>query len=453
MANMEASGSDDVEKLKSKFLSAWNNMKYSWVLKTKTYFRRNSPVFLLGKCYHFKGEESSESSPEGSDSGSINSEDNWGNVEEFRKDFISRIWLTYRQEFPPLEESVWTTDCGWGCTLRTGQMLLAQGLLLHFLGRDWIWPNSMDFVNADPFSLFSNTSQRLAATFETSLPETRDTLSSYKPLTNKNVNVDTTEFYHRKIVSWFADCPTAYFGIHKLVQLGKNSGKVAGDWYGPAVVSHLLRKAIEESPDPELKGISVYVAQDCTIYTGDVCDQLQGLDGDRAILILVPVRLGGERTNVQYFDFVKGILSLEYSVGIIGGKPKQSYYFVGFQDDSLIYMDPHYCQSFVDVSITDFPLESFHCPSPKKMSFKKMDPSCTIGFYCRNTKDFEKVTEELAKVLKSATRPNYPLFTFVNGRARDFDLVCSPVYEQNDLFTDDENKRLKRFSTEEFVLL
>lgn len=27
-----------------------------WVLKTKTYFRRNSPVFLLGKCYHFKFE-------------------------------------------------------------------------------------------------------------------------------------------------------------------------------------------------------------------------------------------------------------------------------------------------------------------------------------------------------------------------------------------------------------
>lgn len=48
-------------------ISFWNNIVTNlvlvvvffasilgWVLKTKTYFSRNSPVFLLGKCYHFK---------------------------------------------------------------------------------------------------------------------------------------------------------------------------------------------------------------------------------------------------------------------------------------------------------------------------------------------------------------------------------------------------------------
>ena len=43
-------------------------------------------------------------------------------------------------------------------------------------------------------------------------------------------------------------------------------------------------------------------------------------------------------------------------------------------------------------------LQSYHCPSPKKMPFSKMDPSCTIGFYSRSIQDFERISQELSKV-------------------------------------------------------
>nr|XP_021332507.1 cysteine protease ATG4C isoform X2 [Danio rerio] len=353
---METKGTDEVETLKSKFMSAWHSVKYSWALKSKTAFSRNSPVFLLGKCYHFKvvdDENPTESTAEALDDDVVT-----GNVDEFRKDFTSRVWLTYREEFPALPGSSFTSDCGWGCTLRAGQMILAQALLLHILGRDWKWSEALSLEPLDTETWTSSAARRLVATLEASIQGERAQASQpLCPVQGEAEEADSylKETYHRTIVSWFGDGPSAQLGIYKLVELGMTSGKQAGDWYGPAVVAHILRKAVDEAVDAMLKGIRVYVAQDCT-------------------------------------------------------------------DDSLIYMDPHYCQSFVDVSTSDFPLQSFHCPSPKKMSFSKMDPSCTIGFYSKSVEHFEKIANELSKILQPSSKEKYPAFTIMKGHGKDYEL-------------------------------
>ncbi|XP_007907151.1 cysteine protease ATG4C isoform X2 [Callorhinchus milii] len=349
---MEDGELDEVDKLKTKILTAWHNVKYSWHVKTKTSFSRNSPVFLLGKCYHFKSD-------------------------------------------------------------------------------DWVWADVLDMDNQDSQGLKtvkqgtlerSEGLYRSLVEFSGSLKLSRKTNDDPVPVGSEqqghvpSPTLSQDEICHRKIISWFADLPHPPFGMHRLTEVGKSLGKKAGDWYGPAVVAHIIRKALQEAQEPELQGLAVYVAQDCTVYVADLMETHSG----GAVILLIPVRLGGEKVNSQYQDIIKGMLSLEFCIGIMGGKPKQSLYFVGFQDDSLIYLDPHCCQPFVDVTHSDFPIQSFHCSSPKKMPFSKMDPSCTIGFYCGSNTELGKILEEIRKVLNSPASPDkYPLFSFSPGHAHE----------------------------------
>lgn len=54
---------------------------------------------------------------------------------DFYEDFTSRLWMTYRHNYPPIRPSSHNTDIGWGCMLRSGQSLLANTLLVHLLSR------------------------------------------------------------------------------------------------------------------------------------------------------------------------------------------------------------------------------------------------------------------------------------------------------------------------------
>nr|DBA23830.1 TPA: hypothetical protein GDO54_014708 [Pyxicephalus adspersus] len=233
------------------------------------------------------------------------------------KDFVSRMWLTYRRDFPALEGTQLTTDCGWGCMIRSAQMLLAQALLVHLLNRDWFWPEALitHFVEMDPIRSSSPSNMRpfppsLSASCQPSrIPTPWESLPHRRVLQHPH-----QEQIHRDILKWLADHPNAPFGLHHMVKLGESLGKKAGDWYGPSIVAHILRKALENSSQvPEL---SVYVSQDCTVYKADVEQLLDPEDslsgnkhGGRAVIILVPVRLGGEHFNPVYKQCIKVLSS------------------------------------------------------------------------------------------------------------------------------------------------
>ncbi|RUS69918.1 hypothetical protein EGW08_022317 [Elysia chlorotica] len=175
------------DNVKTKVLSAWNNFKYGWMFNTKPTLKYDSPLFMLGKCYHMRKEDSDSET-----------------ADEFLKDFTSRIWMTYRSNFYPIPGTKLNTDCGWGCMLRSAQMLIIQCLVTHYLGREWRIHN----------------------------PQT-----------------ETEHAYYREIIRWFSDPVDAPsdimpFSLHHLVSFGRHYHKEPGEWFGPSSAAYIFRYSL-----------------------------------------------------------------------------------------------------------------------------------------------------------------------------------------------------------------
>jgi len=279
--------------------------------------------------------------------------------QDFLADFRNLLYFCYRKDFPPIDPSNITNDIGWGCMLRTGQMMLARCLMVLVLGRDYrVTPS--DKMNA---------------------------YSSY-----------------RQLLRWFADSPKFPYSIHNIVKEssdidsqqqdgGKTSNQI-GEWFSPTRLSQCLKVLVRKhSPH----GLTMYVGTDGVIYKDKVTalcafteeheerspllkrmpskstSESTKINNDedcvpnywRPVFIIIPLRLGVDKINQVYISGLRAMFALPQSLGIVGGRPRQSLYFVGFQDDQVIYLDPHIVKPSFKPG-QEFSADSYHCAIPQK---------------------------------------------------------------------------------------
>eukprot|EP00095_Tigriopus_kingsejongensis_P002539 maker-scaffold344_size201325-snap-gene-1.19 protein:Tk02539 transcript:maker-scaffold344_size201325-snap-gene-1.19-mRNA-1 annotation:"cysteine protease atg4d-like" len=424
--------------MRKKMVSFWHSMKYGKALFQLTNeagqseFNGSAPVWLQGIKYH-RGHLSSLGCHDEIEQRQVEKARKRC-TEAFYSDFHSRIWITYRREFEPFPGSSMTSDCGWGCMLRSGQMVLANTLLLKHLGRHWRWRGHRG-------------------------SEAQGGMEAEK------------EAMHKALVRLFGDTSEAPISIQNLMGLAKRRfDKQPGDWFGPATTAHLLQEALHASSHPLLADLCIYEreqpqvlrpssdvveAKDFQLLSDETenfaLDQDISIDGSHwvmegpvqaptpaeevaprrptpppeespspdwsPVLLLVPVRIGTDRVNPVYVPSLMKYLTSENCLGIIGGRPKHALYFVGLQGDYLINLDPHLVQDSVNVFHRSFNPESYHCKSPRKMHIQKMDPSCSFAFYCETREDFEELC--LTAQSSVSSRAQYPMFGINDGSAKD----------------------------------
>ena len=106
------------------------------------------------------------------------------------------------------------------------------------------------------------------------------------------------------------------------------------------------------------------------------------------VLVLISNRLGLRQMQAEYFAPVKAFYACKLNCGIIGGRPKEAYYLVGVQEDSLILLDPHTTQQTADVRDLRTSHTEYHEPQAKKFQFNRLDPTMTFAFYLRDADEF-----------------------------------------------------------------
>lgn len=291
--------------------------------------------------------------------------------EAFLDDFESRIWMTYRSNFTPIprtntpeatssmtlgvrlrsqlmDSQGFTSDTGWGCMIRSGQSLLANTLSIIKLGRDW-----------------------------------------------RRGQADESD-----LLSMFADDPDSPFSIHRFVQRGAEScGKYPGEWFGPSATARCIQLLSDECESPKLR---VYITNNTSdVYEDQVSRLSRSPDGTTIpVLILLGLRLGIESVTSVYWDGLKAALQYPQSVGIAGGRPSASHYFIGVQDSHLFFLDPHSTRPALPKSKVGYPysaeeLDTCHTRRLRRIHIKDMDPSMLIGFLIRDEADFKDWKERV----------------------------------------------------------
>uniref|UniRef100_F6SFI7 Cysteine protease n=1 Tax=Ciona intestinalis TaxID=7719 RepID=F6SFI7_CIOIN len=467
-AQPASSKPDNGVNMKSKFLETWNNFRYVKNMRSDPSFKKDSPLWLLGKCYHLKKPSlSSDTSENAGEPTQNNLTVILIHLKLFLVDFHSKLWFTYRKGFPTLNDTNLTSDTGWGCMLRTAQMMIAQSFIVHLLGRNWRWtPSRLSMEQSD---IHRNIITWFLDEQNIRCPFSLHQLTEIECIA---LHLGILVCYLIAVLLHSKNAPLHLFLIKSLQTTGLSYRCKPGNWYGPNTAAYIMQDALEcaKGKTELLNNIMVYIAQDSTVYIDDVIEMCEwkntASDADlktsttssnRSVIVLIPVRLGEATLNPIYIPCIQSMLTLDQSVGIMGGKPKHSLYFIGFQDEYLFYLDPHYCQQ------ADHPaafkndlLQNYHCNSPRKTNISKMDPSCCLGFYCRDYKDFQSFVCEANKFLSPPKQKmSYPLCLIMKGSALDHFSLASTKSLLTNIYKSKSPKPDRKFRSmeEEFELL
>eukprot|EP00996_Jenningsia_fusiforme_P002061 NODE_2904_length_1093_cov_22.703065_g2665_i0.p1 GENE.NODE_2904_length_1093_cov_22.703065_g2665_i0~~NODE_2904_length_1093_cov_22.703065_g2665_i0.p1 ORF type:complete len:298 (-),score=53.25 NODE_2904_length_1093_cov_22.703065_g2665_i0:198-992(-) len=214
----------------------------------------------------------------------------------------------------------------------------------------------------------------------------------------------------------------APYSVQQLALVGSCFGVSAGKWFDPTTAARVLQHLVHTHA-ASIHGdrLRVYVAGSqatlemdaisaCARASSAAAEANQGESrgdlsqslSDRpsgSVLLLVPLMLGaGAHANPSFLPALEHCFTLPWFLGIVGGKPSASLYFLGCQKQvkdkqRLVAFDPHVTQpALTSKTLWNADgLLSLRFNKPCLVDVGSLDPCAMLGFYCRNLEEVEQL--------------------------------------------------------------
>ena len=403
----------------------------------------SSALVLLGVVYYNDDDELGDKGRGADDTGKSSA---WIEARAaFHADFLSRLWMSYRRNFAScLRGTTWKSDAGWGCTIRSAQMMLGNAFSVHTRGRDWrreLEIQECDAVDDDDGDVSTTRRQKIANLADIFRRQGSEIIATKR---GSDSQAD--------IVRWFADDDAlAPYGIHNVCETTTRWGMPAGRWFEPSVMCRAFEVLISQhekmrdeiiahvviptTEGEDAGGVPRVRRRDLFAKSADV---------GKALILFVPLVLGaGSTINTRYLNQLRAMLAFPQSLGILGGRPGSSLYVVGCASEGVfVHLDPHTVQDS-----TNSDVDSYYCPHVAYTRGDALDPTLALGFYCRNARDLDSLLDACARLAREhATIPI--LDVDVEDDHRDVGVVShadSISHDSHPAIVDDE------FSDWEFI--
>ena len=291
------------------------------------------------------------------------------------------LLFTYRKNFPKITsyktKKTYTTDAWWGCMIRCGQMILSRGIYLFLKSKGITTENALDYT-VPLFNEYPITKDKLHPFFHGMLD---------KYIKSKNVD-------QIKIKEFFPP-----FSIKTLCDIGEIFERTAGEWFSDVIITRAFQKITDHfnlfsQLNAKIMIFQSYIdmpqlLKECFIEKkkDETNKEFMHLHGkyyyfNKMGIVFVNVRVGLDKIPPEYYKGIKELFQLKSCIGIIGGRTRLAYYFIGYNDEenSLLYLDPHVTKDS-DKEVTKENILGKHINKEiHLLKMTKMSTAFTIGF-------------------------------------------------------------------------